>query len=324
MPEPAKDQLAALKQAIAERRYDDAIRGARRLVLESDKHPEGRLLLGEALLAAGRNDEARVEMLALVRERPEEPAAHRLLGEAYLRDRQLEPARASLRRAVELDPDDEAARDLLLEADSEVAAPMSSTVERWMASTEPATTEMKMPEYLEDAPAATPSASLRSLLENAAPKKSAVLHVPLPTGPRPSSPGLVAAPAGVTSRMPAQSPPSIESVSVELDVDQDANTGRRPAPRPTPPSSSTSGPRDHEEPPLDERTGEISLDDLEATHTNANEPRPHEGSPLASSAVMRPPSERPRSVPPPPPRTGSTSPGVVAAPDASAITSVAR
>ncbi len=317
MPEPAKDQLAALKQAIAERRYDDAIRGARRLVLESDKHPEGRLLLGEALLAAERNDEARVEMLALVRERPEESAAHRLLGEAYLRDRQLEPARASLRRAVELDPDDEAARDLLLEADSEVAAPMSSTVERWMASSEPATTEMTMPEYLEDAPSASPSASLRALLERAAPKKaSALLQIPRPA-------------AGVTSRMPAQNPPSMESVSVELDVDQDASTGRRPAPTPVaapvsalPPlarPASMEIPRTGDE-TLDERTGEISIEDLD------------DGPPSAPQVVVRPAApERPRSVPPPPPRTGSTSPGAVASPrapsgaeDANSITSIAR
>jgi len=276
MPEPAKDQLAALKQAIADRQYDEAIRGARRLVLESEKHPEARTLLGEALLAAGRNDEARVEMLALVRERPEEPAAHRLLGEAHLRDRQLEPARASLRRAVELDPDDEAARDLLLEADSEVASPMSSTVERWMASTEPPTTEMTMPEYLQEAPALTPSASLRSLLERAQvaqvlDKKKGIIAIPRPGAPA----------AGVTAKLSAANappPPSTDSISLELDVDQDASTGQRARPAPPPP----------------EVTGELSLDELVPAPTA---PRP----------------ER-RSAPPPSPRTGSTSPGAVAAP----------
>jgi tetratricopeptide (TPR) repeat protein len=242
MAEPAKDQLDALKRAIAERRYDEAIRDARRLVLESDKHPETQLLLGEALLAAGRNDEARVEMLALVRERPEESAAHRLLGEAYLRDRQLDPARASLRRAVELDPDDEAARDLLLEADSEVAAPMSSTVERWMGAAEPATTEMTMPEYLEEAPAMTPSASLRALLERAEPKQPAALKIPKP--------------AGVTAKMAPQPAPSTDSVSVELEVDQDASTGQRAQPQ---------------RPPRADETGEISIEELEAP---APAPRP--------------------------------------------------
>jgi tetratricopeptide (TPR) repeat protein len=253
MAEPAKDQLDALKRAIAERSYDEAIRDARRLVLESDKHPETQLLLGEALLAAGRNHEARVEMLALVRERPEESAAHRLLGEAYLRDRQLDPARASLRRAVELDPDDEAARDLLLEADSEVAAPMSSTVERWMGAAEPATMEMTMPEYLEEAPAMSPSASLRALLERAEPKLPAPLKIPKPSG--------------VTAKMAPQPSPSTESLSVELGVDQDASTGQRAHPAAVRATARV------------DETGEISLDDLETASPAAPAPRPRSAPP---------------------------------------------
>jgi tetratricopeptide (TPR) repeat protein len=280
MAEPATDQLAALKRAIAERQYDEAIRGARRLVLESNRNPEARLLLGEALLASGRNDEARVEMLALVRERPEEPAAHRLLGEAHLRDGQLEPARASLRRAVELDPDDEAARDLLLEADSEVAAPISSTVERWMGAVEPPTTEMQMPEYLQEAPAMTPSASLRSLLEGAEPKKPKI------SIPRPGAPATTAA---VTAKHAPPPGPSGASVSVEVEIDPDATTGQvhaagRVDPRPSPER---------------EPTGEIPLDDEE----------------LAPSPTMvQPEAPRPRTAPPPPPRAPSTSPGARTAP----------
>lgn len=321
MPEPAKDQLAALKRAIAERQYDDAIRGARRLVLESNKNPEARLLLGEALLAAGRNDEARVEMLALVRERPEEPAAHRLLGEAHLRDGQLEPARASLRRAVELDPDDDAARDLLLEADAEVAAPISSTVERWMGAAEPPTTQMQMPEYLHEAPAVTPSASLRSLLEHAEPKKPAV-SIPRPTrqsaGGRAALPGHAPSPAAAT-------PPSLPSVSVELEVDADATTGQLAA----------GGKVDPRPSPEREPTGEIPLDDEIApspTMVQAEAPRPRTAPPpppsgrrpSTSPGALRVPPPPGRSAPPParrtpgamPARTGTTTPGSIPAPDA--------
>jgi Flp pilus assembly protein TadD len=149
---------------------------------------------------------------------------------------------------------------------------MSSTVERWMGAAEPATTEMTMPEYLEEAPAMTPSASLRALLERAEPKQPAALRIPKP--------------AGVTAKMPPQPAPSTDSVSVELEVDQDASTGQRAQPQ---------------RPPRADETGEISIEELEAS----------------------PPAPRPRSTPPPPPRTGSTSPGAAAAP-AEALTNVAR
>ena len=164
----AKDQLALLKRAIAERRYDEAIQGARRLVLQSDKHPEARLLLGQALLAAGRLDEARVEMLAFTREHPEDAEGHRLLGEGYLRDGHVEAARAALKRSLEIDPGDEVTRELLAEADVDVA-PISATVERWFADGEPATTQTTMPEYaIRPEPQAN---SLRSLLQNATARK---------------------------------------------------------------------------------------------------------------------------------------------------------
>ena len=288
MAEPAKDQLDALKQALAERRYDEAIRDARRLVLESGQHPDMQLLLGEALLAAGRNDEARVEMLALVRERPEESSAHRLLGEAYLRDRQLDPARASLRRAVELDPDDEVARDLLLEADSETAAPASSTVERWMAAAEPATAEMTMPEYLAAAPALTPSPSLRALLERAQSQPPAIARVPRP--------------AGVTAKMPRQPSASLDSLSMELDVDPDASTGQRARPKPpnetgelsvedlepapSPRSRSVPPPTPSREPAsASSETGELSVEDLEPARANGRSVPPR---PPPSRSVPRP------------------------------------
>lgn len=168
----AKDQLALLKRAIAERRYDEAIQGARRLVLQSDKHPEARLLLGQALLAAGRLDEARVEMLAFTRTHPEDAEGHRLLGEGYLRDGHVEAARIALRRSLEIDPGDERTRELLAEADVDVA-PISATVERWFAEGEPPTMQTTMPEYA-IRPEEPQANSLRSLLQHATARKVGV------------------------------------------------------------------------------------------------------------------------------------------------------
>jgi tetratricopeptide (TPR) repeat protein len=130
----------------------------------TDGHPEARVLLGQALLAASRLDEARVEMLAFTREHPEDAQGHRLLGEAQLRDGQIDAARASLMRSLEIDPGDEITRDLLSEADVDVA-PISATVERWFATNEPPTTQTTLPEY-----AIKPEEqnnSLRALLQNA-------------------------------------------------------------------------------------------------------------------------------------------------------------
>lgn len=154
--EGREDQLAKIKRSIAERRYDDAIRACRRLLVEAGPSADARILLGEALLAADRYEDARVEMASLLREQPNIAVGQRLLGEAYLRQGQHDKAQKALRRAIELEPDDEAAHELMLEATTEAVGSPDSTMERWLGKMpeDPATQQIQLPEARAVAPAA--------------------------------------------------------------------------------------------------------------------------------------------------------------------------
>ncbi|MDW8245175.1 MAG: tetratricopeptide repeat protein, partial [Sandaracinaceae bacterium] len=118
MQQQSSELLTGLRQAITERRYEDAIREARRFFLSGGSDPEVQRLLGEALLASQRLEEARVELLALLRMQPRNAKAHRLLGEAYLRSDEPVLALKHLRMALELDPLDPLVRSLLEEAEN--------------------------------------------------------------------------------------------------------------------------------------------------------------------------------------------------------------
>src|SRR5690606_29611255 len=84
MAEASEEQSARIKRMIAERRYDEAIRESRRALLTKPDLVELRLLLGQALLATGRYEQVRVEMMALSRRHPNVAESHRILGEAQL------------------------------------------------------------------------------------------------------------------------------------------------------------------------------------------------------------------------------------------------
>ena len=148
-----EDLTARAKELIAERRYAEAVRICRRLLLSRPDELGVRLLLGMALLAQRRYDEVRVEMLSLLRIAPNEAAGHRLLGEAYLRAGQLDRARQSLQRALDLDPRDNVSADLLGEAADEDSSP-SLTINRWFDPSAQSTDETRLPEEDEDPPTA--------------------------------------------------------------------------------------------------------------------------------------------------------------------------
>lgn len=78
---------------------------------------DGRLLLGTALLALNRADEALSEMRVAVELEADSARAHALLGEALLRLNQLEKGREHLLRARELDPEDSRSSELLSNAE---------------------------------------------------------------------------------------------------------------------------------------------------------------------------------------------------------------
>ncbi|MEM9069186.1 MAG: tetratricopeptide repeat protein, partial [Myxococcota bacterium] len=147
-----QDVAARAKQLISERKYREAVRACRRVLLSKPDSVEVRLLLAQALLALGRHDEVRIEMQTLTRRSPSTGAAHRLLGEAYLRAGNKIDATRSLKQALLLDASDEEARELLEELD-EVESPPMDTIDRWFGEDEPQTVEMSLDAH---APPATP------------------------------------------------------------------------------------------------------------------------------------------------------------------------
>ena len=139
MGSKTQEVLASAKELISARRYSDAVKACRRVLLSRPHEVSVRLLLAQALLAMGRHDEVRIEMLALLKRAPEMGAVHRLLGEAHLRGGNAEEAAGALRTALHLDPEDEEARELLDELGEVDSPPKAETIDRWFG--EPATVE---------------------------------------------------------------------------------------------------------------------------------------------------------------------------------------
>ena len=157
MGSSVQDVTARAKQLISERKYRDAVRACRRVLLSKPDAVPVRLLLAQALLALGRHDEVRIEMLALSKKAPDVGAAWRLLGEAYIRGGQPDAAAEALREALKLDPADDEARDLLEEVGEVDAPPKMETIDRWFGG-EPTHAEARIDEIRppdEQAPPAT-------------------------------------------------------------------------------------------------------------------------------------------------------------------------
>src|SRR5687767_13693641 len=119
MSTDVQELTARAKTLVSERKYQEAVRICRRVLLSHPDEREIRILLGLALLAVKRYEEARVELLALARVTPKDPVVHRLLGETFLRDGKPDRAKESLRTAIALDPGDQEAAALLKEVDDE-------------------------------------------------------------------------------------------------------------------------------------------------------------------------------------------------------------
>ena len=153
-----QDVAARAKQLISERKYQEAVRACRRVLLSKPNEVSVRLLLAQALLALNRHDEVRIEMQALTRKQPDVAAAHRLLAEAYMRGGQKDAAENALKRALQLDAADEDATDLMDELDEVEETPPPETIDRWFTD-EPATVETPMapPSSQESPPATQPS-----------------------------------------------------------------------------------------------------------------------------------------------------------------------
>lgn len=148
MASDPREHIEKAKRLVAERKHQDAVRALRRALVSRPDDVEARLLLGQSLLALGRFDEVRAEMLALTRRAPHDPAVHRTLGEAYLRSGKVDKAVEALRHALSIDPDDDAARELIEEAGEEPPA-RSSTVERWFDPELMATQQSAAPAFVE-------------------------------------------------------------------------------------------------------------------------------------------------------------------------------
>jgi spermidine synthase len=84
---------------------DEALRRLRRAVEVDPDGSRARLLLGTALLRAGRREEARQQLEAALTASPPQPAAHLALASLSSVEGREADAAAHYRRALELDPD---------------------------------------------------------------------------------------------------------------------------------------------------------------------------------------------------------------------------
>ncbi|MCU0671380.1 MAG: tetratricopeptide repeat protein [Myxococcota bacterium] len=231
----AQDGAARAKQLVSERKYQDAVRACRRLLLSRPDHVDVRVLLGQALLALGRHDEVRIEMQALLKRSPLVAPAHRLLGEAFLRARQTDNAAASLKEALRLDPEDDDARELLDELGEVDEMPPAETIERWFPE-EPTRVEAEAAPAIPAPSAPPPSVELSDDLrdeitrtsEQAAPVRKKTLL------------GLAAVPPPVQS--PAQPPSSTPRASGPLPSPTSPAVVAPPKPSVPPPPPGGSAP----------------------------------------------------------------------------------
>lgn len=298
---------------IAEQRHAEAVRACRRALLSYPDRAEIRLLLGEALLALERHDEARVEMIALTRRQPGLATAHRLLGEAYLRDGRAAQAVEALERARRLDPADPATEPLLARAAS-LDAPASTTIERWFADDAAPTEETALPEWVEEktpAPATGPALMVEQPSIQVDPSLTAEATHVLRPDTAPSGPPIGARPGAASGASPrgepVPSPPDSQPPTVSARY---PSPQRRPGPRlHTEELDLTALPDDEldsESAPLDEEFPAVHLvpDELSSQRTNTHrrrEPLPIRARP--ARVELPAPSTPPRAAPPsrPPP-----------------------
>jgi Tfp pilus assembly protein PilF len=89
---------------LQEKSYPEAINWFRTSVARNKAYPDPYIGLAEALLAAGRLDEAVAQLEAGVKEAPNDPGLLLALGQAYFKAGRLSEARARLEEVVKKDP----------------------------------------------------------------------------------------------------------------------------------------------------------------------------------------------------------------------------
>ena len=281
-----QDVAARAKQLISERKYQEAVRACRRVLLSRPNEVSVRLLLAQALLALNRHDEVRIEMQALTRKQPDIAAAHRLLAEAYMRSGQKDAAESSLKRALQLDAEDEDASDLMDELDEVEQAPPPETIDRWFTNEPetvetpmaPPSTEVTSPPATEPASDQGPTVQLDPDFEREASKEheprrerkpkrtmmgmGAIAAPPAAAPPKPKIPS-----APPPAKLPPKSlpPPSGEIAGAPTRAKRPKRTMLgMPAALPTPsPTALTDEDSASIEPPLDTGTDELDSEALE-------------------------------------------------------------
>lgn len=122
--------LERAKELISKEDYAETIRVCRRGLLSYPGATSLRLVLGLALVRAGRFEEARTELANAIHANPRDRDAQRWLGEALLGLGQRDRAIEAFRAALALDPTDKEAEQLLGEAMSNEPSSVA-VLDRW-------------------------------------------------------------------------------------------------------------------------------------------------------------------------------------------------
>ena len=81
--------------------YADAARQYRKVLSQDSQHPVARMGLAKALLAEGKTEEAKAQLLQLTQEHPDFGAAYYLLGTVYEKEGNPTQAREAYQRYVQ-------------------------------------------------------------------------------------------------------------------------------------------------------------------------------------------------------------------------------
>jgi tetratricopeptide (TPR) repeat protein len=94
-------------------RHADALERYRQALQVDTNYWDGRIALGEELVAAGNVPEAQSEFEAAIKLRPDSARAHLELGGAFARQGRLDDAQREFETTLQVDPGNKAATDSL-------------------------------------------------------------------------------------------------------------------------------------------------------------------------------------------------------------------
>jgi tetratricopeptide (TPR) repeat protein len=115
MSDLIEKQYQKVRKMVMERRFQEAVKLARLVLLSEPRHVECRLLLAQALISLARYDEVITETEVILELAPDEETAWTLKGEALFFKAQFLAAMKALQKASELRPDDQKVQRLLQE-----------------------------------------------------------------------------------------------------------------------------------------------------------------------------------------------------------------